>query len=72
MPITNLKQIAGWPSSAAPSVPAWVVDAVSEFDDPAEVRRVGVEIAVGAVCRAAGGWCAGVALLHDEPLDGDS
>ncbi len=45
MPITNLKQIARMAQLSGAEVPAWVVDAVSEFDDPADVRRVGVEIA---------------------------
>ena len=45
MPITNLKQIARMAELSGAEVPTWVVDAVSEFDDPADVRRVGVEIA---------------------------
>ena len=45
MPITNLKQIARMAQLSGADVPAWVVDAVSRFDDPADVRRVGVEIA---------------------------
>ena len=69
MPITNIKQIAGWPSSGR-RVPAWVVDTVSG----STIRTsppVGVEIA-STLCAAAGGRCARSALLHDEPLDGDS
>ena len=49
MPITNLKQIARMAQLSGADVPAWVVDAVSRFDDPADVRRVGVEIA-SALC----------------------
>ena len=49
MPLTNLKQIARMAQLSGAEVPAWVVDAVSEFDDPADVRRVGVEIA-SALC----------------------
>jgi methylenetetrahydrofolate reductase (NADPH) len=45
MPITNLKQIARMAQLSGAEVPAWVVDAVSRFDDPADVRRLGVEIA---------------------------
>ncbi len=45
MPITNLKQIARMAQLSGADVPAFVVDAVSRFDDPADVRRVGVEIA---------------------------
>jgi methylenetetrahydrofolate reductase (NADPH) len=49
MPITNLKQIGRMAQLSGADVPAWVVDAVSRFDDPADVRRVGVEIA-SALC----------------------
>jgi methylenetetrahydrofolate reductase (NADPH) len=45
MPLTNLKQIARMADLSGAEVPAWVVTAVSEFEDPADVRRVGVEIA---------------------------
>ena len=72
MPITNLKQIARMAQLSGADVPAWVVDTVSEFEDPADVRRAGVEIASTLCAELSGGWCAGFALLHDEPLDGDS
>jgi methylenetetrahydrofolate reductase (NADPH) len=49
MPITNLKQIARMAQLSGADVPAWVIDSVSGLDDPAEVRRVGVEIA-SALC----------------------
>jgi methylenetetrahydrofolate reductase (NADPH) len=45
MPITNLKQIARMAQLSGAEVPPWVVSAVSEFEDPADVRRVGVDIA---------------------------
>ena len=45
MPITNLKQIARMAQLSGADVPSWVVDAVSAFEDPADIRRVGVEIA---------------------------
>ncbi len=45
MPITNIKQIARMATLSGADVPAWVVDAVQEVDDQAEVRRIGVEIA---------------------------
>jgi methylenetetrahydrofolate reductase (NADPH) len=45
MPITNLKQIARMAQLSGAEVPAWVVSAVSDLTDPADVRRVGVEIA---------------------------
>ena len=45
MPITNLKQIARMAQLSGAEVPSWAVDVVSEFDDPADVRRAGVEIA---------------------------
>jgi methylenetetrahydrofolate reductase (NADPH) len=49
MPITNLKQIARMAQLSGAEVPAWVVESVSRFDDPVDVRRVGVEIA-SALC----------------------
>jgi methylenetetrahydrofolate reductase (NADH) len=49
MPITNLKQIARMAQLSGAEVPGWVVDAVSRYDDPADVRRAGVEIA-SALC----------------------
>jgi methylenetetrahydrofolate reductase (NADPH) len=45
MPVTNLKQIARMAQLSGAEVPGWVVEAVSDRDDPADVRRVGVEIA---------------------------
>ena len=45
MPITNIKQIARMATLSGAEVPAWVVEAVEHVDDPAEVRRVGVDIA---------------------------
>ena len=60
MPITNVSQIARMAHLSGAELPAWVVDAVSELDDPADVRRVGVEIAIGAVRGTAGGRCARV------------
>jgi methylenetetrahydrofolate reductase (NADPH) len=45
MPITNAKQIARMAKLSGAELPAWVVEAVEAVDDPAEVRRVGVDIA---------------------------
>jgi len=45
MPLTNVKQIARMATLSGADVPAWVVEAVSDIDDPAEVRRIGVDIA---------------------------
>lgn len=45
MPITNAKQIARMARLSGAELPAWVVEAVERFDDPADVRRVGVELA---------------------------
>ena len=45
MPITNLKQISRMAQLSGADVPVWVVDAVSQFEDPADVRRAGVEVA---------------------------
>jgi methylenetetrahydrofolate reductase (NADPH) len=49
MPITNLKQIARMAQLSGADVPTWVVESVTRFDDPADVRRVGVELA-SALC----------------------
>ncbi|WP_116995951.1 methylenetetrahydrofolate reductase [Desertimonas flava] len=45
MPITNAKQIARMARLSGAELPAWVVEAVERYDDPADVRRVGVELA---------------------------
>jgi len=45
MPLTNVKQIARMATMSGAEVPAWVVAAVSDVDDPADVRRIGVDIA---------------------------
>ena len=45
MPITNAKQIARMARLSGADLPAWVVEAVERYDDPADVRRVGVELA---------------------------
>jgi methylenetetrahydrofolate reductase (NADPH) len=45
MPITNIKQIARMASLSGAEVPAWVAGAIHGVEDPAEVRRVGVDIA---------------------------
>ena len=72
MPLTNLTQISRMAQLSGAEVPSWVVDAVSSFDD-ARRRSAGRRgDRLGAVCGAAGSRCAGVALLHDEPFDGDS
>ena len=49
MPLTNLKQISRMAQLSGAEVPSWVVDAVSSFEDPVDVRRAGVEIA-SALC----------------------
>ena len=49
MPLTNLKQIARMAQLSGADVPSWVVDAVSSFEDPVDVRRAGVEMA-SALC----------------------
>lgn len=45
MPITNAGQISRMARLSGAALPEWVVDAISAADDPAEVRRVGVDIA---------------------------
>ena len=45
MPITNVAQITRMATLSGAVVPARVVDAVTAVDDPADVRRVGVDLA---------------------------
>ena len=45
MPITNASQIARMARLSGAELPAWVVEAVERADAPAEVRKVGVDIA---------------------------
>lgn len=45
MPITNAGQISRMARLSGAALPEWVVDAISAADDPADVRRVGVDIA---------------------------
>ena len=45
MPVTNVAQITRMATLSGAEVPARVVDAVTAVDDPAEVRRVGVDLA---------------------------
>ena len=45
MPLTNVAQITRMATLSGAEVPAWVVEAVTGVDDPADVRRVGVELA---------------------------
>jgi methylenetetrahydrofolate reductase (NADPH) len=49
MPITNVKQIARMARMSGAALPARVVEAVESVDDPADVRRIGVDIAA-ALC----------------------
>ncbi len=45
MPLTNVAQITRMATLSGAEVPGRVVDAVTGVDDPADVRRVGVELA---------------------------
>lgn len=45
MPITNARQIARMARLSGAELPAWVVEAIERYEDPADVRRVGVELA---------------------------
>ena len=45
MPVTNVAQITRMATLSGAEVPAWVVEAVTAVDDPADVRRVGVDLA---------------------------
>ena len=43
MPITNAGQVRRMAQLSGAAVPAWLVDRLDGVDDPAEVRRIGVE-----------------------------
>lgn len=45
MPITNAKQIARMARLSGAELPAWIVQTIERYEDPADVRRVGVELA---------------------------
>ena len=45
MPITNATQITRMAKLSGAKLPPWVIEAVEAADDPAEVRRIGVDIA---------------------------
>jgi methylenetetrahydrofolate reductase (NADPH) len=45
MPITNASQVRRMAQLSGAEVPAWLVDRLDVVDDPAEIRRIGVEVA---------------------------
>ena len=45
MPITNAGQVRRMAQLSGAALPAWLVDRLDGVDDPAEVRRIGVELA---------------------------
>jgi methylenetetrahydrofolate reductase (NADPH) len=49
MPITNASQVRRMAELSGAEVPAWLVDRLDGVDDPADVRRIGVEVA-SALC----------------------
>ena len=46
MPITDLGQVQRMAALSGAEVPQWLVDRLSSVDDPAQVRRIGVEAAI--------------------------
>lgn len=45
MPVTNKGQIVKMAQMSGAAIPAWLTDRLAKFDEPADVRRVGVEVA---------------------------
>jgi methylenetetrahydrofolate reductase (NADPH) len=45
MPITNASQVRRMAQLSGAEVPAWLVDRLDVVDDPAEISRIGVEVA---------------------------
>jgi methylenetetrahydrofolate reductase (NADPH) len=60
MPITNLRQIQRMAELSGRAVPPEVVSRFDGVDDPAEVRRIGVEIAIELCDRLLGGGAPGL------------
>ena len=53
------------------AVPAWLVDRLDGVDDPAEVRRIGVDVATALCAELLERGRARAALLHAEPQHGE-
>ena len=47
MPVTNVGQVRRMAAMSGAEVPAWLVERLESVDDPAEVRRIGVDVASG-------------------------
>lgn len=45
MPVTNKGQIVKMAQMSGAAIPSWLSDRLAKFDDPADVRRIGVEVA---------------------------
>jgi len=45
MPVTNKGQIVKMAQMSGAATPSWLSDRLAKFDDPADVRRIGVEVA---------------------------
>ena len=45
MPVTNKGQIVKMAQMSGAAIPSWLSDRLAKFDDPADIRRVGVEVA---------------------------
>ena len=71
MPVTNAGQVARMAAMSGAEIPAWLVERLDGVDDPTEVRRIGVDVGVRAVRRAARCRRARAALLHAQPQHGD-
>ena len=53
------------------ALPAWLVDRLDGVDDPAEVRRIGVDVATALCAELLAAGVPGPALLHAQPQHGE-
>ena len=72
MPITNAGQVSRMAAAERRRrCPAWLVERLDDVDDPAEVRRIGVEVATELCAELLDAGAPGPALLHAQPQHGD-
>jgi methylenetetrahydrofolate reductase (NADPH) len=45
MPITNKGQIVKMAQMSGAAIPTWLIDRLAKYDEPSDIRRVGVEVA---------------------------
>ncbi len=72
MPVTSLRLVSRMAEMQGSEFPPWLAEKLAAVgDDPAAVRRVGVEEATKLCQTLLDGGSAGAALLHAEPVERD-